>query len=220
MQALAIVHRGEGSIGLRKVLLENEENFWEPKNLREKLAKATLASDQPSVVSELVWRYDQRAFLKKLPENLRLELAQYLVEQGQPKLALLALEGLQKSNLSSELSARTFAQSGRENEAISLASEFTTRQLEPRLSEVVMSENPDIAWEMRDNLSGVAVERVAWISQRWSEVETDDIRGETSLLLVEAQKARIYSDKPIQDAQDAQIRSRKTRRVLEELLEQ
>ena len=215
---IALVQRGEGALGLAKILNQNEESFWDLENLRIQFATNLLSNANSSDIAKFAWQFEQRSFLKELPYETRLDLAQYLIEQGQPDLARLSLEGLKPSDVVSKLSAQAFAQLGQRNKAAGIASELSGEQLDPKLSEIVLTENPDTAWQIRDSLTGVAAERAAWISQRWSEVETEDARGETSLLLAGSLIERELSKKPIQDAQDAKDESKKARQILNELL--
>ena len=218
VQVLALVNNGESDAATDIFFGNEKEKFDDPIGLQETLLKKLRVLGTPAVLAKFVWVLNERGLLNSISKDEKLETAKLLVENGQPQLALVLLKDVKSAPEFDDVFAETDALTGNRKKAAELVLKNTDEPIDPRLSQVLLSENPDLAWELRDRLSGPASDRTAWISKSWENVPTDDAAFDASELLTQSQVLVERSEKPIQDAQTAFAQSKNTRRVLAELL--
>ena len=208
---------GNLDLAISETFAEADGRLADETDLIERLFEISLLDKDVPNISRLVWKLHGREQLDLIPIELREGGADLFARNGHPQLALLVL-GNGATTAPPEILASAYSQLGNSESTVELVQNSNFESLSADLSARVLKTDPEVAWGLRDILTGAAAEQAAWSSQNWSDVPGETARARASGLILRAQQVELDPAAPIRDAKGAQDISRETRQVLADLL--
>lgn len=196
------------------------DNLNEPQETLDNFVLSLLEGAPTSDVGEFIWKAKSSALLDELSSDVRLTLAQYFVDIGQPQISSLMLLPTDDTGSPKEQKIKSQIEvlSGRDSQALAQSRLETNWQASPILERSLLKQSPQDAWQLRDQMTTVDEATIAWFSGQWDAIPEEDSRKDIAGLL--SSEASVIDDpiRPITMAQAAFARSQSVRDAIAPLL--